>query len=180
VYRLDSSKLEEPATAQTAPAPWQTPPERWLHEGKYQQEKLSLRIPAPLPFRVSKLKESNMALTLDEKGRLAWPPPEGCPSWCTFSETHKISDHPEDRNHYGQDHEVRLSLHDPVECQLIGDDRWWEPEVLKVSLKQHGDAADPQIEFSLGDGAVLIKLAFHEVIEMVNAIWTAVHETKEA
>jgi len=111
-----------------------------------------------------------MALTtMEGLPQSPWPPPEGCPAWCGL--THNPSDHPDDRKHFGPEHNVPLSLEPSVE--LGGGD--WCSEWLTVYLRQRQDQSQPQITLAKGEESE-VTLTLNEARDLARALYSAIDE----
>jgi len=86
-----------------------------------------------------------------------------CPEWCVAR--HSDADHPEDRTHYGTDHEVTMSqqrAHD-----MLGG-RWTLP-VVRAFLAQHHREIGPRIELG-NDGKAWFDLTLDEAEELTGGL----------
>ncbi len=106
-----------------------------------------------------------MALAMQGNDLAPWPPAEGCPSWCSCSEGHKATDHPDDRSHFSLERVVPLSLEEPV--RAVGGA--WMPEWLDISLRQH-QTEEPQITVEFGGRCGFFHLTIDEANELARAL----------
>jgi hypothetical protein len=83
----------------------------------------------------------------------------GCPSWCV--EKHHERDHREDRFHVSVMTDRFLTLHDPVEMSDGARD-WWEPERVRLYLRQHVTDAEPTVCMFRGDTADGVEMMLEE------------------
>ena len=103
-----------------------------------------------------------------------WPPPEGCPAWCESQLMHQPERHPEDRVHFGPEHQVQLSLEPGVEqC-----DGGYRIEYLTVYLRQSQDQDGPRINLSQGELAG-VTLTLREAGDVAQALYAAICDTAE-
>lgn len=83
----------------------------------------------------------------------------GCPGWCV--EEHHERDRRQDRFHVSVFTDRLLSLHDPVEVS-DGSREWWEPELVRMYLRQHVTAAEPTVCLFRGETVDGLEMTLEE------------------
>lgn len=105
----------------------------------------------------------------EQLGQLRAPRPywqtRPCPDWCERGIGHNDHDHPADRAHYSNTHEVQLFNEPPIEYE---PDQWGS-ETLAVYLRGHVDEVEPVMHFGRGDEAGMT-LRLDEVDELIRTL----------
>jgi hypothetical protein len=84
--------------------------------------------------------------------------PNGCPSWCVWTDFHKDGDHPDDRSHYSADEFVEATLEPPVEYVVPGGESEYRPQRVAVDIKQLENQVAPEVRIYEEERAAWIKL----------------------
>jgi len=71
-----------------------------------------------------------------------------CPAWCTQDGPHSVELMAEDRNHWGEEHPLNLSL---VPAEYISDEDAYELPYLTTYLRQNVRDAEPAVNLSQGE-----------------------------
>src|SRR5580704_12322006 len=79
---------------------------------------------------------------LDEPPVTAFWNRRGCPSWCTWSRTHRDDTHPEDRCH--RDNGIKVQL--TQMASLEHNKGAYGPDWLEVALRQREDEAEAKVQ----------------------------------
>ena len=81
--------------------------------------------------------------------------PNGCPSWCVWTDFHEDGDHPEDRKHYSAEEFVETT---------------GEPERIVVDLRQREGEAAPEVSICLQDKPPWVNLTPDEARRLAEAL----------
>jgi hypothetical protein len=86
--------------------------------------------------------------------------PNGCPSWCVWTDSHKDGDHPDDRTHYSADESVEATLEPPVEYIVPSapGDSEYRPQRVGVDIRQLESQAAPEVRIYEEDRPEWVKL----------------------
>lgn len=86
--------------------------------------------------------------------------PDGCPSWCAYTELHRNSDHYDDRSHSSTATAVALTATNPQE---FGDPH---PIELQLNAEQHYREREPRIWLGRDDTSNGVHLTLDEAQQL--------------
>jgi hypothetical protein len=103
---------------------------------------------------------------LDEPPVTAFWNRRGCPSWCTWTSTHRDDTYPEDRCHRDAGIKVQLTQMAPLEHNK----GVYGPDWLEVALRQREDEAEAKVQLIHNELAGECLLTLTEAIDLAGAL----------